>query len=330
MRQKTGLSLSNSLEFVVQPGADRPGGTEGTRQPVVLVVDDHSINHFLASAELDDLCKVVSAQNGSVALEKAETLRPDLILLDVNMPGGMDGFEVCRCLKSNPDTESIPVIFLTAVSDIDSEEKGLALGAVDYIHKPFHPPILRARVRNHLLMQDQRRQLEVLSHIDPLTRLLNRRGFDDTLRREWQRSARQGRPLALVLLQIDRFAAYSYSCGHHQGEALLQELASLFTSELHRGNDYLARYKADCFACLLGDTDLAGAAVIVDRIAAQMKVLTIPDLCVPGASVVTISAGLASQIPQAGRLADVSDLLTRASRNLEEAVLNGGGQRVAR
>ena len=322
--------MTNKPDFLAPLDEHYSGGPRQGGQQVVLVVDDHSVNHLLASAELDDLCEVVSAQSGIAALEQAERVKPDLILLDINMHGGMDGFEVCRCLKSNPDTESIPVIFLTAVNDMQSEEKGLELGAVDYIHKPFHPPLLRARVRNHLQMQDQRRQLEALSNIDPLTRLLNKRGFDDTLRREWQRSARQGRPLALVLLQIDRFAAFSYSCGHREGERLLQELAGLFASEVHRGNDYLARYQADCFACLLGDTDLAGAAVIVDRISSGVAALAIPDLSVPGAAVVTISAGLVSEVPVAGSGVDVHGLLARAGQNLQEALVNGGNRWVAR
>ncbi|MGE4126327.1 MAG: diguanylate cyclase [Pusillimonas sp.] len=296
------------------------GQAQSVRKPVVLIVDDHSINCLLVTAELDDLCDVVAAESGECALELALRLQPELILLDINMPGGMDGFEVCRCLKSNPETAGIPVIFLTAVEDTVSEEKGLALGAVDYIHKPFHPPVLRARVRNHLLLQQQRRELQALSYLDPLTRLLNQRGFTETLRREWQRSARQGRPLALLLIEINRFSAYSYTCGYVAGEVLLQELAAVFASEVFRGNDYVARYDAERFACLLGDTDLDGARVIAERIHSHVRNLAIPDLCAPGASLVSICTGMASDVPVAGGVEAATDLFVRAQRDLEICV----------
>ncbi|WJJ94288.1 response regulator [Neopusillimonas aromaticivorans] len=131
--------MNNFSVSVGEPSFGFQGQAQSVRKPIVLIVDDHSINCLLVTAELDDLCEVVAAESGARALELALRLQPELILLDINMPGGMDGFEVCRCLKSNPETAGIPVIFLTAVEDTVSEEKGLALGAVDYIHKPFHP-----------------------------------------------------------------------------------------------------------------------------------------------------------------------------------------------
>lgn len=294
--------------------------------PVVLIADDHSVNHLLAAAELDDICMLVSAKDGERALELAADMQPDLILLDVNMPGGIDGFEVCCRLKANPGTANVAVIFLTAVDAFDAEEKGLELGAVDYIHKPFHPPILRARVRNHLLLQHQRQQLERLSHIDPLTRLMNRRGFEDTLRREWLRSARMRKPLSLLLVAIDEFSEYSYAAGYVASEVLLQELGDVLSREMLRGNDYAAYCGGAKFACLLGETDSKGATVLAQRIQAHVARLAIPYA--HSAKSVSVSVGAASDVPQPST--DASELVARASGYLADALAQGFNQCVSK
>lgn len=119
----------------------------------ILVVDDTPDNLALMSGLLKDYYRVKIANNGEKALKVAQTLPPpDLILLDIMMPG-IDGYEVCAHLKANPATQRIPVIFLTAKSEIEDERKGLALGAVDYITKPVSPPILMARVNTQLTIK---------------------------------------------------------------------------------------------------------------------------------------------------------------------------------
>jgi putative two-component system response regulator len=119
----------------------------------ILVVDDTPDNLFLMSGLLKDLYKVKVASGGEKALRIAQSDNPpDLILLDVMMPD-MDGYEVCRRLKENPGTRDIPVIFLTAKSAVDDERMGFELGACDYIAKPVSPPIVMARVKNHLALK---------------------------------------------------------------------------------------------------------------------------------------------------------------------------------
>ncbi len=126
-------------------------------KPVILVVDDAPDNLTLMSALLKDQYKVKIANSGERCLKVAHAdARPDLILLDVMMPE-MDGYETCRQLKADAKTRDIPIIFLTAKSEVDDETKGLELGAVDYITKPISPPIVLARIKTHLgmkLMQD--------------------------------------------------------------------------------------------------------------------------------------------------------------------------------
>jgi CheY-like chemotaxis protein len=181
---------------------------------LVLIVDDTPTNVAVVSGVLKDSFRTKVATNGEKALAIANAPdKPDLILLDVMMPG-MDGFEVCRRLKDNPATREIPIIFLTAKTEEVDEEKGFDVGAVDYIHKPFSAPIVLARVRTQLALQEAlteakeaRNQADTLLHAllpkkarrrDPLDRhrdpspLRERRGL--VLRRDqFHRLLRQAR-----------------------------------------------------------------------------------------------------------------------------------------
>ena len=129
---------------------------DGGRKSTILVVDDTPENISTMSALLKNIYRIKAATSGAAALELARSDDgPDLILLDVVMPG-MDGHDVCRRLKEDPRTADIPVIFLTAKANVEDEQKGLELGAVDYITKPVSPPIVRARLKTHLQLKNAR------------------------------------------------------------------------------------------------------------------------------------------------------------------------------
>ena len=130
-----------------------------TQKQTILTIDDTLANIDVVISVLSEDYVIQAALNGKMALKIIEKKKPDLILLDVVMPE-MDGYEVCKILKSQQSTKDIPIIFLTAKSQIDDETKGLSLGAVDYITKPISPPILKNRVKNHLLLQDSKHLLE--------------------------------------------------------------------------------------------------------------------------------------------------------------------------
>ncbi len=138
--------------------ADRSAG-RATRQ-TILVADDTPENIDLLSALLRQDYRVKVATSGEKALAIVNSTEPpDLILLDIMMPG-MNGYDVCRRVKANPDRRGIPIIFVTAMTSIEDERLGLEVGAVDYITKPISPPIVAARVRTHLALYDQTRVLE--------------------------------------------------------------------------------------------------------------------------------------------------------------------------
>lgn len=128
-------------------------------QATILIVDDTPTNIQLLNSMLRDQYKVKAATNGVKALKIAQTEpQPDIILLDIMMPD-MDGYEVCRQLKSSPLTDKIPVIFITAKSAVEDEQQGFELGAIDYITKPFNPDIVKTRVRTHIALYVQQRKL---------------------------------------------------------------------------------------------------------------------------------------------------------------------------
>jgi CheY-like chemotaxis protein len=145
----------------------------------ILIVDDTPANIQILNETLKDDYDIYFAMNGKDALQNAQTVIPDLVLLDIMMPG-MDGYEVCSALKKNSSLKDIPVIFITALNQEDHETKGLGLGAVDYIAKPFNPTIVRLRVNNHMELKRHRDALalrneelrEALSKIKTLSGLL--------------------------------------------------------------------------------------------------------------------------------------------------------------
>jgi diguanylate cyclase (GGDEF)-like protein len=174
---------------------------------------------------------------------------------------------------------------------------GLEAGAVDYIAKPINPPIVRARVSTHLALKLQRDYLQILVRQDALTSLINRRGLDELLSREWRRAARARKPLSLLMLDIDSFKAYNDSYGHMAGDQCLQQVSSCLGSVLHRGGDYLVRYGGEEFAVLLTDTPFEFLQLLGERLRTAVEDMMIPHANSIVKNVVTISIGGASVVP---------------------------------
>jgi PleD family two-component response regulator len=183
---------------------------------MVLIVDDEIANIEIINAVLEDDYDVCFALSGQEALDLAKAAQPDLILLDVLMPG-MDGFAVCAALKQDRLLADVPVIFTTGLGDSEDEMRGLSLGAIDYVTKPVQPPILRARVANHVELKRLRDRLAQMAVTDALTGLSNRRHLERTMEIETARLARQCEWLSVVMLDIDFFKQFNDAYGIRRG-----------------------------------------------------------------------------------------------------------------
>lgn len=263
---------------------------------LILVVDDSPTNLAIMNVVLRDIYQVITASNGTDAISLAAAEDPDLIILDIMMPG-MDGYEICDRLKANPYTRDIPVMFVTAMDQERQEAKGLALGAVDYIAKPVSPPIVLARVRNQLELKRQRDFLRRLSAVDGLTGIANRRAFEEDFDREWRRAVRLKTHVSVFLTDIDNFKAYNDAYGYLAGDDCLRILAQAMTKTMLRPGDLLARYSGEEFVGLMPDTDASGATIVCERLLNAARALSLPHAHSATAPIVTVSIGVATCRP---------------------------------
>ena len=290
----------------------------------VLVADDDPINREVLGELLKPEYTVLLAKNGAQTLEKAARLVPDLILLDVVMPD-MDGYEVLRRLRAEPQTAHISVIFISGLDRPEDEANGLNMGAADYIAKPFNATVVTARVALHLQVVRQRRMLERLAHIDGLTELANRRRFDQLFAAEWQAAQRHGRPLSLALLDIDCFKQYNDQYGHPAGDRVLRAVARTAASFMRRPVDLAARYGGEELVMLMPDTPAVHARGLLEGLAQAIEQLAIPHVASLVAPVLTVSVGGATLVQDGAESA--AQLLDAVDEQLYRAK-HGGRNRV--
>ncbi|RJP86607.1 MAG: diguanylate cyclase [Desulfobacteraceae bacterium] len=263
----------------------------------LLLVDDIKANVNILQLNLKTDYHIDVAFDGESALEQVAKNPPDLILLDIQMPG-IDGYEVCRRLKNNKNTEKIPIVFITSKNEEEDETKGLELGAIDYIIKPFSMPIVKARVKNLMQMKKQQDILENLSLIDGLTGIPNRRYFDLMLHHEWQRAMRTETALALIMIDIDFFKTYNDYYGHVSGDECLKSVAQALTASINRSMDFIARYGGEEFAVILPGTSIEGALTLGENMRQNVMNLGIAHKQSLAADFITISLGVANIIPK--------------------------------
>jgi diguanylate cyclase (GGDEF)-like protein len=295
------------------------------RRSRLLVVDDQPINIQALYQTFSADHQVLMATSGEQALELCASKQPDLVLLDVVMPG-MDGFEVCRRLKADESTRDIPVIFVTAQNDDVAETRGLDAGAVDFISKPINPKIVRARVRTHLTLKAQADLLREWVYTDGLTGVHNRRYFDERLEVEWARAVRSGSALSVVLLDVDFFKRYNDCYGHLAGDECLRRLAAALKACVRRPSDLVARYGGEEFVCLLPDTDLTGAMTVAEELGQLLFVQQIAHAESSVAKVVTVSLGVCCKRAGAAAGGSAEALMREADAQLYVAKARGRHQ----
>jgi diguanylate cyclase (GGDEF)-like protein len=247
----------------------------------ILLVDDDLMVVRILNSILSDFTPVRFSTSGRKALRLARESTPDLVLLDVDMPE-MSGFEVCKSFKSDPALAEVPIIFITSHESAQLEAKGLELGAVDFIGKPPHAPLVLARVRTYQRLKALSETVRSAVKIDFLTGALTRRQTEKALTQEWLRVQRTQTPLALLLIDIENFTAYNAKHGDEQGDACLKSMAEVLRTAAKRPTDLLGRYAGGQFALLLPNTDSQGVSRIAQRIVEMVKDLDTVTLSIGG------------------------------------------------
>ncbi|MDR2532423.1 MAG: diguanylate cyclase [Oscillospiraceae bacterium] len=285
----------------------------------VLIVDDERANIMALTLILSPEYTVYAAKNGTGAIEVAKEHSPDVILLDILMPD-MDGYEVLAALKSYDETCDIPVIFVTGLANSDEEEKGLRVGAADYISKPFRPAIIKLRVNNQIQIQNQIKMIRQLSMTDQLTSVPNRRNFDYRMSLEWNHAKRNKIPLSIFIIDVDNFKHYNDRFGHLQGDVALQFIAKTILQSLRRSNDFTARWGGEEFVVLLPATSEAGAMEVAELIRGNIKG-TVISCADSEAETVTVSVGINTLVPDNEQ--SMNDFIEGADKALYNAKAAG-------
>jgi two-component system, cell cycle response regulator len=245
----------------------------------ILIVDDHEDNVELLRARLESWgFETLSATDGAEALAVIEEKLPDLVLLDIMMPK-IDGIEVARRVKNNPDLPFIPIIMQTALDSTENKVEGLEAGADDYITKPIDFPELKARVKSMLRIKRLQEEIEererelmeanerlrYMSQTDVLTGLDNRRHIETRIEEMFEHAKRLNEPFACVMVDLDKFKSVNDEYGHQAGDAVLRQLAKILKNEV-REIDHAGRYGGEEFILLLTGTVLDAAVTFAERV----------------------------------------------------------------
>lgn len=314
----------------------------------ILVVDDNAeIRTLLGTRLKAEGYDVVGASTAKEALKWLDTNGApqnssiDLILMDILLPD-IRGIEACRHIKANPKTKDIPIIMVTASSNINHLQEAFDAGAMDYLSKPFKKVELLARIRSAIRLereivtrkrhekklaealeklQQLNRRLEKLSSMDSLTGLYNRRFFDSTLQKEFSRAIRNGCMVSLIMIDIDEFKAFNDVYGHLAGDECLKSIADTFNRIISRSNDLVARYGGEEFCVILPDTCEQGAVAVAESLRRDVMKLDIKHSASKVHKSVTISLGVASLVPT--RESQPAQLISYADQALYQSKANG-------
>jgi len=305
---------------------------------LVMVVDDDRLQRLLARAALQSLGhRVLECSHGGEALTQFSAQRPDVVLLDVEMPGH-DGYWVAQHLRAAEQGGWTPIIFLSGLQGDDEIWRGIEAGGDDYLIKPVTTRLLGAKLRAMQRLVSMRKkleerseelrlanaQLEILSRHDALTGLANRRAIDTHLHQEIAACRREGQALSVALLDVDHFKRFNDAAGHLAGDQALQQVGKLLSDACLRPRDLAGRYGGEEFALILPLTPLSGAMTYARgllRLLAQMRIAH-PDS--PVGPWLTLSGGITTCVPDDNTTAE--GMLLRADDALYQAKAKGRGR----
>jgi len=309
----------------------------------VLLIDDQqmiaeAVRRSLSSEE--DI-EFHYCQDPTKAIKLAAEINTTVILQDLVMPD-IDGLMMVRYFRVNKSTAKIPIIVLSTKEDASIKSEAFKLGANDYLVKLPNKVELIARIRYHSqafisqlerdeafrALEDSRsklaeanRTLQKLSSLDGLTGIANRRSFDETLKKEWNRAMRGEKTIGLIMLDIDFFKLYNDHYGHQGGDECLKKVATGLESAIHREPDFLARYGGEEFSAILPDTDLEGAVIVAEEMRQAIKALRVEHAKSKVSDIVSISLGVSAVVPQKGTEPEI--LVAAADQDLYKAKEDG-------
>jgi len=278
----------------------------------VLIIDDNGENIKIAAKFIkSDEVIIWTAMNGKIGIEVAKEKHPDIILLDIQMPE-MDGFEVCKILKADKETENIPIIFMTARTDVESIKEAFEVGAADYITKPIKQFEIIARVKTQLKLTESIKELKETAYTDGLTKLYNHKKIFESLDLEIKREKRYKNNLSVMIVDIDFFKTVNDTYGHHMGDIVLEKLSEIIKATI-RDADIAGRYGGEEFLIIFPEISEDEAFRAGERLRKNIEAVEFENRIK-----ITISGGVAEYI---GKTA--LELIEKADRNLYRAKENG-------
>lgn len=321
----------------IEPTAARFTSPHAENAPFsVLVVEDQASMRASLVKELQHagVTEVMEAADGQVALQLFKLRRPDLVLLDIRLPG-LDGYGVAHQMREAEPGDWTPIIFLSGLDTDLDVWRGIESGGDDYLVKPVKPIVLVAKLRAMRRLLDMRRRLISMSaelhlanqrlnemvEMDALTGLVNRRGFDRILHAEIIAARRDGTPLTLMLCDLDHFKRYNDSCGHVKGDECLRAIGKLLRDVCMRPRDVASRYGGEEFAMILPKTPRSGAMTFARALGKMLRVRAMPHPDSPLGDMLTLSGGITTCIPDESTSAE--SMLMRADQALYAAKAQG-------
>jgi diguanylate cyclase (GGDEF)-like protein len=297
------------------------------RSLILIVDDDRSIRAQLRLWLENDGYRVVEAVDCDTCLTAYSDYHPDLVLLDIVLPD-RDGLQCCEKLHDLSGGKYTPILMISGLTDDQTIESAFELGVQDYIIKPLRWSLLRHQLRRLLEQAERNRQLESenqqltrLATLDSLTRIPNRRRFDEHLDAMWRQMIREDDWLAIVLGDVDFFKSYNDVYGHLAGDHCLQSIAQALSQCCRRPLDLIARYGGEEFGIVLPKTDLEGALKVGTDMEETVRSLHLPHQSSEIADQVTMSFGVAAMFPTANSIPD--SLLEATDRSLYAAKRQG-------
>lgn len=299
--------------------------------PTVLIVNDSATQRAIIRAYLEPLGYTVQdARDGAEALDIVSTTRPHLILMDIEMPG-LSGFDTCKAIRGFLQEDWIPIIYLSAHQQDKNLLEGFASGGDAYLTKPVQPAVLQAIVRAMLrivTVQEElistNKRLEEMAHYDVLTKVMNRRGFDNMFERMWKHHRRLNEPMTLAIIDVDYFKKFNDAYGHIEGDKCLRSIGEALNQTLMRPIDIAARYGGEEFALLLPGTAARDASVVINRLQEIIRNLHIPHRLSDVSDIITVSIGYA----ESSLCTNQEEFLSLVDKTLYTAKNNGRNQAI--